>query len=216
LQNTEYEAAFTAAIKKIYCDSWVYQYFSLDVGSLENDKGIVCFLYTDKNKKASMHWDSSRIQTFCHIPENFKTHLFPASDWVNLEDSIDSVSEMYPMHVISGITHGMLTNGYPYSKSPFYTAPYLLIFRSRQHGIEANYLSFNDFLLSPSYNHILALLNYDENSEKFVPSYHADVLLPYNDVLSLNNVLEFYITDANRKPVLVKDMSQLFISIQFL
>jgi hypothetical protein len=41
-------------------------------------------------------------------------------------------------------------------------------------------------------------------------------LLPYNDVLSLNNVLEFYITDANRKPVLVKDMSQLFISIQFL
>jgi hypothetical protein len=68
----------------------------------------------------------------------------------------------------------------------------------------------------PIHNHILALLNYDENSEKFVPSYHADVLLPYNDVLSLNNVLEFYITDANRKPVLVKDMSQLFISIQFL
>jgi hypothetical protein len=99
----------------------------------------------------------------------------------------------------------MITAGYPYTKSPYYTAPYLLIFLTQQHGIEPNYVSFNDFLLSPSYTHILALLNYDETWEKFVPSYHADVLLPHQKVLSLNSVLEFYITDANCKPVEFKD-----------
>ena len=161
-------------------------------------------------------WEGKRVKISCTFPEKNKKHFFPKSEWDTLETFKISNTNYYPVEALSGITNGMITSGYPYSKSPYYTAPYLLIFRTRQHGVEPNYLSFNDFLLSPTYNHILALLNYDKNTDKFVPSYHADVLLPYKKVLSLNSVLEFYITDANHTPVEFKDLSQLFISIQFL
>jgi hypothetical protein len=197
----------------------VYQYYDLDVGKLDLDKGVVCFYMPTKSRSKDKNqpmWESDRVLISCQIPDKTKAHFFPKEYWLKLEDKKIKDTDFYPLEALSGVFNGMITAGYPYTKSPYYTAPYLLIFRTQQHGIEPNYVSFNDFLLSPSYNHILALLNYDETLEKFVPSYHADVLLPYQNVLSLNSVLEFHITDANRKPVEFKDLSQLFISIQFL
>lgn len=207
-------------MKKGYRDSWVYQYFNLNVATQDLDKGIVNFFTSNTNKytkkKSDLLWGSHRVKIFCTFPEKNKKHFFPKNEWDILNSYKVPDTEFYPVEALSGMHNGMVTSGYPYSKSPYYTAPYLLIFRTRQHGVEPNYLSFNDFLLSPSYNHILALLNYDEVTDKFVPSYHADVLLSYKNVLSLNSVLEFYITDANQVPVEFKDLSQLFISIQFL
>ena len=207
-------------MKKGYRDSWVYQYFNLNVATQDLDKGIVNFFTSVNNKytkkKSDLLWGSRRVKIFCTFPEKNKKHFFPKNKWDILNSYKIPDTEFYPVEALSGMHNGMVTSGYPYSKSPYYTAPYLLIFRTRQHGVEPNYLSFNDFLLSPSYNHILALLNYDEGTDKFIPSYHADVLLSYKNVLSLNSVLEFYITDANQVPVEFKDLSQLFISIQFL
>ena len=182
----------------------------------ENEKGVVGFMRNTKTLKSPTFYDSSRVDISCSIPETFKSYFFPKNEWSSYDDKINVLTDFYPVGSLSGTMHGMLTAGYPYSKSPYYTAPYLLYFRTRQHGIEPNYLSFNDFLLPPSYNHILALLNYDEITDKFVPSFNADVRLPYQNVLSLNSVLEFYITDSNGKLVEFKDLSQLFISIQIL
>jgi hypothetical protein len=60
---------------------------------------------------------------------------------------------------------------------------------------------------------MLALLTYDDNLDKFIAIEYMDIKIPYQNVYSLKNMLEFYITDSNRKMVEFKDLSQLYVNI---
>jgi len=110
----------------------------------------------------------------------------------------------------------MLTNGYPYTKSPYYQAPFFFTFKTN-HSVESNYLTFNNFLIPNSYDRILSMLSYDDDSDKFNPEFKTDIVLPYHQQsLSLNSNLEFQIVDANKKQLQFKDLSQLYILIEVL
>jgi hypothetical protein len=65
-----------------------------------------------------------------------KNSFFPKDYWLKLEDKKIKYTDFCPLEALSGISNRMITAGYPYTKSPYYTAPYLLIFLTQQHGIE--------------------------------------------------------------------------------
>ena len=109
----------------------------------------------------------------------------------------------------------MITNGYPYAKSPFYKSPFFLTFKTGQ-TVNSNFLIFNDFLIPNSYGQILSLLTFDDDTDKFVPEYKSDLVLPFSDSLSLTNVLEFRVYDADKTQLEFMDLSQLYICIEVL
>jgi hypothetical protein len=56
-----------------------------------------------------------------------KNSFFP-KDRLKLEDKKIKYTDFCPLEALCGVSKGMITAGYPYTKSPYYTAPYLLIF----------------------------------------------------------------------------------------
>ena len=109
----------------------------------------------------------------------------------------------------------MITDGYPYTKSPYYKSPYFLTFKT-DHSTPSNFLTFNSFQIPNSYGRILGMLTYDDDIDKFIPTFKADLHLPYQKTLPLNSVLEFRIHDSDKKLVKFKDQSQLYISVEII
>jgi hypothetical protein len=140
-------------------------------------------------------------------------YFYPPSAWEKIGPSIEPDFTTFKVESLSNRPHGMITNGYPYSKSPFYKSPFFLTFKTGQ-AVNSNFLTFNDFLIPNSYGQILSLLTFDDDADKFVPEYKSDLILPYSNSLSLANVLEFRIYDANKTQVEFVDLSQLYISIE--
>jgi hypothetical protein len=114
--------------------------------------------------------------------------------------------------MLSQVRNGCTANGFPYTRSPYYKAPYFLVFKSN-YALTSNFLIFNDFLKPNSYTTVLALLTYDDDNDKFVPMYTSDIELYYHHSLSLNNILEFYVQDSNQNRVEFANLSQLFVSL---
>jgi hypothetical protein len=148
------------------------------------------------------------------ILENEKNKLFfaPSSFW---ENTPETGFGGYPVEMFSKTPHAISTAGYPYTKSPFYTAPFVIVFKTN-HAVEMNFLVFNGFLLPNSYSRILCLLTYDDMIDKFVPTKRMNIYLPYTNSLTLTDVLEFTIFDAHQKLVKFEDNSQLYISLTVL
>jgi len=82
--------------------------------------------------------------------------------------------------------------------------------------VDSNFLTFNNFLIPNSYDRILCMLTFDDDTDKFIPEFKASIYLPYQNTPSLNNVLEFQIYDAEKKQVQFMDLSQLYVCIHFL
>ena len=144
------------------------------------------------------------------LPSNGKLFFAPPSV---IEDLGAQADGYIPVDTLSYIPNAMITRGYGHTNSPYYLSPYFLMFRTGQQGIESNSLFFNGFNVPPSIYSILALLNYDDNLDKFTAVEFMDLRIPFQNVYSLRNTLEFYITDSNRKIVEFKDLSQLFVNV---
>jgi hypothetical protein len=88
-----------------------------------------------------------------------KSSFFPKEYWLKLEDKKNKDTDFYPPEALSSVFNGMITANYPYTKSLYYTALYLLIFRTQQHGTEPNYVSFNPFLFSDMNHDLIFILD---------------------------------------------------------
>lgn len=147
--------------------------------------------------------------------EQSQIYFYPTPIWERIGPSLQPDFLIFPVESLSNTAHGMITNGYPYSKSPFYKSPFFLTFKTNQ-SIDSNFLTFNNFQIPNSYGTTLCMLSFNEDTDKFIPEFKAGIHLPFLKDLSLNTVLEFTIYDAQKKLVTFMDMSQLYICIDVL
>lgn len=199
----------------IYAQSWISLYYGLVVHI--NDENIVCFLNSPTGQK-NIYTSTSRFYINVWFPDtDTQTYFFPPHVWkTKTKASALLPNELvYRVASLSGITHGMITDGYPYVKSPYYKSPYFLTFKT-DHSVASNFLTFNTFQIPNSYGRILSMLTYNDDIDKFVSGFNTDIYLPFQKNLPLNSVLEFRIFDADKRLVQFKDQSQLYISIEIM
>jgi hypothetical protein len=60
------------------------------------------------------------------------------------------------------------------------------------------------------------MLVFDEEHNRLDPQFTPELILPYSNVLSLNNFLEFTMIDSKGEQIIVSDNSQLFILLTVL
>jgi hypothetical protein len=205
--NLEYAEALESRVLSIYTSSWINQYFNYKVST--DDDGVIFFSEPSKKKEKEIA-DSFRFKIYLFIPENTRQYFYPLSEWRTICKTTDCVVRT---DVISNIHHGFRTTSFPSTKSVYYNSPYFIIFRSS--SMSKNYLVFKDFL-KPNFNdNILAMIQYDEEKDNFVPYFTPTIILPFLKTLTLNKTLEFIIIDSNKSQVQLDDLSQLFISITF-
>jgi len=148
--------------------------------------------------------------------EKSQMYFYPLDIWNRIGPSLQEDLLIFRTDSLSNFPHGMITNSYPYSKSPYYKSPFFLTFKTN-HSVDSNFLTFNSFLIPNSYDRILSMLSFDDDTDKFVSEFKSDIYLPYLiNSLSLNNVLEFQIYDADKKQVKFMDLSQLYICVEVL
>jgi hypothetical protein len=210
-QNSEFSHHFKEELLHIYSRSWIGKYYGYVGHCLINN--VVVF-YSKKHKLAI--FDNSRF----HVNVWFfdlksQLYFYPPGIWEKIGPSIEPDFTAFKVESLSHLPHGMITNGYPYAKSPFYKSPFFLTFKTGQ-TVNSNFLIFNDFLIPNSYGQILSLLTFDDDTDKFVPEYKSDLVLPFSDSLSLTNVLEFRVYDADKTQIEFMDLSQLYICIEVL
>ncbi len=167
-------------------------------------------MFAVPNSNPTEAFEYQRFTVMVKLPSNAKLYFATPQTLADLGESADT---FFPVEALSYIQNAMVTQGYGHTNSPYYTAPYFLMFRTGQQGIYSNFHSFNGFNVPPSLSQMLALLTYDDNLDKFIAIEYMDIKIPYQNVYSLKNMLEFYITDSNRKMVEFKDLSQLYVNI---
>jgi hypothetical protein len=194
----------------VYSSSWVSLYFGYK--GISDNSDIVMF----GNPETKTLAQNSRFNVNVSFKSTLsKIYFFPSEIWESIPSSLIPNNFVYQVDWLSEINHGMPTNGFPYTKSPYYKAPFFITFKT-SHGIESNLLTFNDFLIPNSFDRILGLLVYNDDTDRFDIQFNSDIFLPYDKVISLSSVLEFEICDSNKKKVEFIDSSQLFISLEIL
>ena len=139
-------------------------------------------------------------------------YFLPPSEWVSKLQNATTVYKL-PVEFLSFVDNGFATLPYPYTKSHFYTDPYCLYLKPN-HSVVPNYYDFTTFSKSNLEMPILALLEYDEEYCKHKPFYQPNVVLPFLNVPTFNNIVEFYLLDSKKKSVKLADHSQLFVSLE--
>ena len=167
-------------------------------------------MFAKPNTQPNEAFEPSRFMVQVKLPAN--AHLFFCTPQ-KITELGELINGFFPVALLSEISNAMITRGYGHTTSPYYKAPYLLVFRTAQQGILPNYHSFNGFNVPPSMGHILSLLYYDDTIDKFQPTAYMDLRIPFQNAYSLRNTLEFFITDSNKKIVTFRDYSQLFVSV---
>jgi hypothetical protein len=197
---------------KLYTSSWIGLYFGYQGTLLDNNNNIVVFA----KPETQIPINNTRFTVNVSFNSTLsQLYFLPSEIWKSIPASLNPKALIYQVDWLSNISHGMLTNGFAYTKSPYYKSPFFITFRTN-HGIDANLLTFNTFLIPNSYDRILGLLTYNDDTDRFDIQFNSDILLPYTNVISLNNVLEFEIHDSDRKKVEFMDLSQLFIALEIL
>jgi len=210
-QNTEFSEHLRKEIVSIYTGCWIGAYYGY-IGSIHASETVI--FYNPTTKKIVE--DNTRFYVNVLLAdEQSQIYFYPPSIWERIGPSLQPGVLLFCTDSLSNITHGMITNGYVYAKSPYYKAPFFLTFKTN-HSVESNFLTFNNFLIPNSYGRILSMLSYDDDSDKFVVEFKSDIYLPYQNTLSLNSVLEFQIFDSKKKQVQFLDLSQLYIYIEVL
>jgi hypothetical protein len=177
---------------------------------VQSEEGIVCFL--DKKERKTI---SGRFEILLKIPDLTKLY-FQTSEWwdehkVNNEPNWP---EWITSRVLSNVTHGFQSNNSSGTKQLLFQSPFFIIFKSNE--ITSNFLSFVDFQKPNTEDTILCMLLYDEEHDIFYPQFQPELILPYLNALSLNNVLEFKLIDSKKQVINVSDKSQLFIVLSIL
>jgi hypothetical protein len=130
----------------------------------------------------------------------------------------EKYSDEWPEWILSTdlctIPHGFQSNNAPGTKSFLFQPPFFIIYKTV--GAEYNFLQFDDFNKPNIEKSILAMLTYDEETNRLKPQFAPHLILPYSNVLSLNNFLEFKMVDSKGDQILVSDNSQLFILLTLL
>lgn len=195
----------------VYQKSWVGLYYKLT--AKETPEGHVTFYESTVVVRKIEYFpsESDRFDISVMLPDKNKLFFLPQNQWDVLPPQ-----PYYPVESLSGIKHGMLVQGYNYTRSPYYVSPFCISFKNNPPNVGPNYLLFNDFLIPNSYDLILGLLTYDDDQDKFNAVCNTSVTLPYDNYISLSNILEFVIKDSNQKIVEFSDNSLLVMSIQVL
>lgn len=201
--NEEYTNALESRVEQMYRDSWICQYFDYEP---KCEDGIVFFYNKIKKQKV----DTFRFNVNEYIPANSRPYFLPKSEWA-ISSNEDGVV-FCRTKLLSNEIHGFKVTPCYSTKSLFYTAPFFLVFRTSP-SVKSNYLMFTNFLKPNSETTILAMLLYNETDDVFVPQFLPDIILPYLKNLSLNNVLEFKLYDADLNQVQIADSSQLFVTL---
>jgi len=192
----------------VYKESWIAQYFSYEV---KVDLGVVYFYNTMKRRNAQ----SNRFDVWLKIDNLAKLYFNTPSWW---QSSFPEHPEGMPMWVLasslSDIPHGFQSLNAPGTKAHLFMQPFFIVYKTV--GSESNFLSFNDYYKHNLEKSILAMLIYDEEHNKLEPQFTPELILPYSNVLSLNNFLEFKMIDAKGNDIIVSDSSQLFILLTVL
>lgn len=166
----------------------------------------MAFFFSDRDALV----ETNRFSITLYVPHDVRAYFLPSSEWERITFDADEGIEP---KAISSYKHATLAQGYPYTKSPFYTAPYFIHFKSNAR-IKSNYLMYNDFFKPNSYATVLGLFTYDDISDKFVPGFLTPLQLKNNNELALNNLLEFVIVDSVNQQVEFVDNCQLFVAIE--
>lgn len=184
----------------------------------DEDSGLVFFAQPNTHPP-EIFTGHERFAVTVQLPSNAKYFfctqktLDELNEAATLVGNGDIDKNFFPVDILSDVPTAFLSRGYGHTSSPYYKAPYFLVFRTNQRGIPFNYHSFNDFRVAPSMSHIVALLYYDDNIDKFLPTEYMDLRLPFQNVITLGKTLEFLVMDSNHKVVQFNDLSQLFVSI---
>ena len=212
-QNMEFSQHFRSEVASIYAQSWIGLYYGF-APHISNDN-IVSFM--NSLTQQTIYTGVKRFYVNVWFPNTeIQTFFFPPHIWnTKVKSNLFPNELVYRVSDLSGTPHGMITDGYPYAKSPYYKSPYFLTFKT-DHSVPSNFLTFNTFQIPNSYGRILSMLTYNDDIDKFVSVFNTDIYLPYQKNLPLNSVLEFRIFDANKQLVQFKDQSQLYISIEII
>ena len=189
---------------KLYRASWVGLYFDYWIQNIPNNEAVA-FYHNDGRTLVS----TDRFRITVYISDQTKAYFLPETEWERITIDVDGGIDPA---ALSTVKHAFLTKGFPYTKSPFYTAPYFIHFNSSARA-ENNYLMYNEFFQPNTSTTILGLFNYDDIVDRFVPGFLTPIKLQNQNFLSLNTLLEFKIVDSNQREVEFADLSQLFVSI---
>jgi hypothetical protein len=198
----------------MYTYSWVGVYHGY-YGTIYNNHIVLFGSQTGGKKTTSVENNGRFYVNVWFSDEQSQTYFYPPYLWSKMATSLQPELLIYRVDSLSLVKHGMITNGYPYTKSPCYKPPFCLTFKTN-HSVDSDFLTFNHFLIPISYARILSMLTFDDDSDKFIPEFKSDIYLPYLNSPSLNSVLEFQIYDAEKRLVRFMDLSQLYIYIEVL
>lgn len=196
----EFARALEQRVVYIYRDSWIYKYYDVEI---QTENYVVMF--NDKIEKKV--FQTPRYEVYVHIPKLSKLYFLPMSEWDKISEQSDS---RILVESISKVPNGFNTKAISANKSLYYTPPYFIIFRTLS-NIPSNYLIFNSFLKPNTESSILAMLEFD--NDQVNPIFSSEMNLPFENVLSLNKILEFKIIDSNKTVVSVRDSSQLYVTV---
>lgn len=196
----------TDRVIKLYQNSWVGKYYTHVV---REENGIVYFANKLRTRGVSKEpTESMRFDVYVHYPNQSKPYFLPWNQW----ETIERADNFIEASTLSNITHGFKCTSHPTTTSLFYTAPYFIVFKN-PNLVASNVLRFKSFF-KPNYaDCILAMVIYVEEGDYFVATFSPDINLHYNDVVSLNNTLEFLMIDSKNTIVTAEPDSQLLLSL---
>ena len=185
----------------LFRDSWVGAFLNYEI---KTNEGVVQFV-----SKKDDTWMNNRFTLYIQLPGMMRHYFLPQSDWERVPGYTQS--RFIQSSVLSFVTNGFQTKSFPYSKSALYTTPFFLSFNSMSH--DPNYLKFESFLKPNTNECILAMLVFNDDTDKFESIFSPLISLSSLKSLVLSNRLEFILTDANKNIVNLANHSQLFVSI---
>lgn len=200
--NSQYATALTNRILKLYQESWIGQYFNVEV---QKHDGNV-FFYDLKTQAPS---ESYRYKIFVFVPEQTKPYFLSKQEWNSLlnNDNVGSIST----DLISSVTHGFRTIPAPATKSCFYSPPFFVKLKTPL-ITSNNYMVYQKQFKPNLECTILAMLVHDYDSDTLTVQFAPTVKLPFVNAL-VNNTLEFVLLDSTMQQISIEDGCQLFFSI---
>lgn len=200
-QNKQFAIALESRVKQLYLNSWISAYYRVETKT--ENHGVVIF-YDTLTKAPSI---SYRYDIFVFIPEKTKPYFLSKYDWENLTSND---SKNVRTDLISLINHGFRTSPVPATRSIFYKSPFFIKLKTPL-ITQPNYLIYKGEHKNNYEDMVLAMITYNEESATFHTEFSPEISFSFLKSLSLTNVLEFTMYDANNNQVSLEDNSQLYI-----
>lgn len=190
----------------MFASSWIAKYFDVKVKTEHNTVYFV--------DKKSNPIETFRFLIYIFVPDSVKQYFFPLSIWKSFLPEGEPTKPLL-IENISRFSNGFRTLGFQSSRSMFYSEPYFFFIKSPT-NIDCNSLRFNNFVSPNIQESILCMLTFNDEIDAFSPVFTPTITLPYQDIFSLPQTLEFTFCDENKSEVKCQDNSQLFVSLKIL